>query len=63
MQDEHGPRALANDEVAFPVTNIGAALGDHESVNPPILPGKAYALAGSPGSESAAWCECATHRR
>ena len=25
MQDEHRPRALADDEVAFPVTNIGAA--------------------------------------
>src|SRR3954467_14098149 len=25
MQDEHGPRALADDEVAFPVTNGGAA--------------------------------------
>src|SRR3954463_13554987 len=26
MQDEHGPRALADDEVALPVTNVGATL-------------------------------------
>src|SRR4051812_46411232 len=25
MQNEHGPRALADEEVAFPVTNLGAA--------------------------------------
>src|SRR3954471_364303 len=25
MQDQHRPRALADDEVALPVTNIGAA--------------------------------------
>jgi hypothetical protein len=37
MQDEHGPRALADDEVAFPVTNLGAAF----DVPGPIVDGGA----------------------
>ena len=37
MQDEHRPRALADDEVAFPVTNIGAAF----DVPGPIVDGGA----------------------
>jgi hypothetical protein len=24
VEDEHGPRALADDEVAFPMANVGA---------------------------------------
>src|SRR4051794_21012879 len=37
MQDEYGPRALADDEVAFPVTNVGAAF----DVPGPIVDGGA----------------------
>ena len=37
MQNEHGPRALADDEVAFPVTKIGAAF----DVPGPIVDGGA----------------------
>jgi hypothetical protein len=46
MEDEHGPRALANDEVAFPMANVGAGF----DVFRPIMDGGAVfdRIAGGP---------------
>ena len=32
MEDEHGPRALADDEVAFPMANVGAGFDVFRSI-------------------------------
>jgi hypothetical protein len=36
VEDEHWPRALADDEVAFPIANVGAERSAGKT--PPLLP-------------------------